>query len=238
MPFPVNKSKLRGERSKLFFDFADILDFGEILSTWNVTATVITGIDAQPDDMVFLLQQTTDTVAIQYVVLGEPGVIYEFRCEALTSFGRTLVKEQTLAVLPSVSLFPPLFGVPRTTPPYPLEVLDGCESSGAVTGGQLKVLFVFLTMPTLALETAPSFLSGTLRAPLISYSFRPEAIEQTPLMLSGTLRTILIQYSFRPEAVEQTSAFINGTLRAILISNSMWPEAVEQTPSFTGGTLV
>ena len=238
MPLPVNKTKLRGERSKLFFNFADILDFGEILSTWNVTATVITGIDAQPDDMVFLLQQTTDTVAIQYVVLGEPGVIYEFRCEALTSTGRTLVKEQTLAVLPSVSLFPPLFGVPRTTPPYPLETLDACETYHAVTSGVLRVLYVFLELPPLAVEGSGQFLSGTLRTPLISYSIRVEAVEQTSFMLSGTLRTIRINYSMRAEAVEQTSAFINGTLVAILISNSMWPEAVEQTPSFTGGTLV
>lgn len=238
MPLPVNKTKLRGERSKLFFNFADILDFGETLNTWNVTATPIVGIDTQPNEMVFLLQETTPTTAIQYVVVGEPGVIYEFRCEALTSLGRTLVKEQTLAVLPSVSLFPPLLGTPLTTPPYPVEIgPDELLSSAAFIDGTLKVLFVIYDMQVEAIESSAFFVSGLLREPLIQYSMQPEAVDNFSIFSSGILRSILIEYSMQVEAIDNVSIFTNGTLKVILVSNSMLPEAIDNVSVFTGGTL-
>ena len=238
MPLPVNKSKLRGERSKLFFNFADILDFGETLATWNVTATPIVGTDTQANEMVFLLQETTPTTAIQYVVVGEPGVIYEFRCEALTSLGRTLIKEQTLAVLPSVSLFPPLLGAPFTSPPYPVEIIgDAVEASMDALDGTLKVLFVNYGWLPEAVETQLTCLGGQLRQPLITYDIKVEAIDATISLLPSTLRTILISYVVRPEAIDAILVPVNGTLVAILITTSIRPEAIDATLTPLGGTL-
>ena len=124
-----------------------------------------------------------------------------------------------------------------TTPPYPIQVIEGIQQvTAAIENGRLMSLL------TEAVEQAGATMTaGELRSILRFYDMGPEAVEQLgATMTAGELRQLLRAYDMGAEAVEQLGAeMAAGELRQLLIRYENYPpEAVEQTgATMTAGTL-
>lgn len=99
--------KKAGETIQLSFDFSSA--FEDITSTINaasVTATVWSGTDAAPQDIISgaatIVTPVTSLPArkvLQTIIDGVPGVIYVVSCEATTASGLTAIQSGYLAIL-------------------------------------------------------------------------------------------------------------------------------------------
>lgn len=85
--------------SRLFgFDFEAELGDGEDLSTATFTMTVVEGTDASPSAMLSGSGVVSGTEALQRVIGGTAGVLYELKCTVTTTSGNTLVTCAALRV--------------------------------------------------------------------------------------------------------------------------------------------
>ena len=93
---PVDRPLLRfsrkriDENKKLSWDFANDLAAAETISTQTVTATVHSGTDASPGNIVSGSAATVGSVVTQLIVDGVDGVEYLLEFEITTSQGQTL----------------------------------------------------------------------------------------------------------------------------------------------------
>lgn len=101
-------SKLVGERVTLAFSFADIVLWGETLSSAACTVEIVSGTDAEPDEVLYLLAAVDGLSVTQQVYRGLAGVIYLIVCTTESSLGHTYIKAKYLAVLPDNDVAPPL----------------------------------------------------------------------------------------------------------------------------------
>lgn len=128
-----------------------------------------------------------------------------------------------------------------TSKPYPYEFSDSLETSSP--------LFYDVPHPfwSDSLGTsAPAFIAGSLRDPLVEYEGLPESLETSaPVFIAGELKAPLVSYEGLPEALETSAPeFIAGTLKVAIITYSNWPllaeddESLETSaPTFISGTL-
>ena len=83
------------------FDFISVLAVGETISTQVVTATVYSGTDPIPANLISgaaAVQNVTQVV--QLFTGGVTGVLYQLLCTITTSLGQTLRQMAYLAVIP------------------------------------------------------------------------------------------------------------------------------------------
>lgn len=88
-----------GDTISVSFDFSNDMSYGESIATKVVIATVVTGTDALPSDIVdgtATLEE--DTVVSQKISGAETGVVYELLCTVTTSTGQTLEQASLLAI--------------------------------------------------------------------------------------------------------------------------------------------
>lgn len=93
-------AKLLGE-TKLYnqFDFTSLLAVGETILTQVVTATVYSGTDANPQNIIDGATSVNGAVISQLITGGVLGVIYELLCKVTTIQGQTLELSGYLAVI-------------------------------------------------------------------------------------------------------------------------------------------
>jgi flagellar biosynthesis protein FliR len=84
------------------WNFISLLSVSETISSATVTATVYSGIDANPSAMISGSTTITGTVVSQKIVGGVVGVVYELLCAAVTSAGQTLQLAGYFAVIPDL----------------------------------------------------------------------------------------------------------------------------------------
>jgi hypothetical protein len=84
------------------FNFISQLAQGETISTATVTASVYTGVDANPSAVISGSASISGTVVSQKLTGGVIGVIYEILCAAVTSLGQTIQLAGYLAVIPDL----------------------------------------------------------------------------------------------------------------------------------------
>lgn len=102
MTHVVQETKFLGEVVVLPFDFSSSLAAGETISTKTVTATVYSGTDATPSNVISGAATSSGAVVSQKVTAGVLGVIYELLCQVTTSAGQTLQQSCYLAVVPDL----------------------------------------------------------------------------------------------------------------------------------------
>jgi hypothetical protein len=232
MPLPVLRSKLVSERIRVEFDFTSQLALGETIADPVVEVQVATGIDPAPEDMIASRKFLDGAKIFQWIVGGLPGVIYNLICTVQGSTGKPYKLERKLAVVPAVSLRPPLFGISLSTTIYPVNalesfqtfgdvlsgqifdsVLDDVTTFGSVISGELRSIFVEYVGPAEDITTFGNITSGSLVTPLVTYTGPFESITTLGIAVSGTLNTILIVYSnYPPENLTTFGNLTGGSL--------------------------
>jgi hypothetical protein len=96
----VFEGKRAGEVRTLTFDFANLLATAETISTQSVAATVYTGTDAAPSNVISGSASASNSIVSQKVTGGTAGNIYNLICTITTSAGQTLKISGLLAILP------------------------------------------------------------------------------------------------------------------------------------------
>lgn len=84
------------------FNFTSQLAVGETISSATVTASVYTGVDANPSAIISGSATISGAVVSQKITGGVLGVIYELLCAAVTSAGQTIQLAGYLAIIPDL----------------------------------------------------------------------------------------------------------------------------------------
>lgn len=95
-------NKFSGETKTYTFDFSSQLDSGVTISTQVVTASVYSGTDASPSDVISGAASASGAVVSQKITAGVEGVIYKLLCKITTSDSQTLELSGYTAVTPEV----------------------------------------------------------------------------------------------------------------------------------------
>ncbi len=86
------------------FDFISVLAASETISTQVVTASVYSGVDANPSAIISGAAAVQNTTQVwQLFTAGVVGVIYELLCTITTSLGQTLSISAFMAVVPDLT---------------------------------------------------------------------------------------------------------------------------------------
>lgn len=231
-------SKLIPERITVKFNFLDELEWGETLTLALSELEVVSGEDDNPNLMLRLQPViSVDGVEVtQQLRLGTAGVLYMLTIEATTSTGRTVNKSAHVAVFPSQALAPLPFGTYLSSTLYPVETMEGFDSTGfgLVQGGTVGVTID-------AFNSDFTLLSGILSGGVAVFTAPVEAFNGTSFeLLSGTINTILVSYTNYPfEGIDATSFVpLSGTITVIVISYLNYPpEGVDSSYTLLSGTL-
>lgn len=81
------------------FDFLSEMAIGETISTKVVTATVYSGVDANPSAIISGAASSSGTIVTQLITGGVVGAIYDLLCTITTSLGQTLTQAAYLAIV-------------------------------------------------------------------------------------------------------------------------------------------
>ena len=97
---------LKGVKQNVPFDFSSLLAIGETLSTEVVTATVYSGTDATPSNIISGAASASGAIVTQLIdttgANGVVGVLYELLAAVTTSAGQTLHLSGYLVVMPDL----------------------------------------------------------------------------------------------------------------------------------------
>ena len=93
--------KLVGETKTITFDFTSMLAVGETISTKSTAASVFSGVDGSPSNVISGAASNSGAVVSQGVTGGVAGTIYNLLCTITTSTSQTLILGGFLAVLPN-----------------------------------------------------------------------------------------------------------------------------------------
>lgn len=224
-------SKLIPEKITLTIDFQDEMLWGETISTTVFDVRVFSGVDANPNDILFGLSIVTGTVVQQRIIAGLPGVIYLVSCTVVGSSGNDYKKQAKLAILPSKARTPLFIADYVTSRPYPVELIESISVEGFLRDSE------FLTVPVDGFDVVASLQFGDLRSVFVEYSMSPEAIQVVPLLLSGELKVPLVTYTGAAEAIDVVPLLTAGSLKQVLITNTMAPEAIDVVATLMSGAL-
>lgn len=101
----VQPKKL-GEDGIVKFDFTSALAAGETISSATVTASVYSGTDAAPGNLIAGADTISGAIVSQLIAgsagAGVLGVIYELLCTADTSLGKRLQIASYMAIVPDL----------------------------------------------------------------------------------------------------------------------------------------
>lgn len=94
-------TKKLGESNFVFFNFASALAAGETISSATVTASVYSGVDANPNNLIAGADTIIGTQVRQLLsdAAGVLGVVYKLLCTADTSLGQRLQQSSYLAIV-------------------------------------------------------------------------------------------------------------------------------------------
>lgn len=87
-----------GETSLASFDFISQLAAGETLTGAVVTASVFSGVDGTPENIISGAEILEGTIVSQMITGGVAGVVYWLSCSVSTSTGQNLIMQAFLAV--------------------------------------------------------------------------------------------------------------------------------------------
>ena len=123
-----------------------------------------------------------------------------------------------------------------TTPPYPPEITEELTSSHEWLSGSFSIGAAD------ELESAMSFVSGTLNDILVGFDGRRDELESAMSFVSGSMVSTGFKAGYGKDELESAMSFVSGTLNDILIVYDNWPlgvasESLESAMSFVSGAL-
>lgn len=107
MATQILPDKLQTEEVTIEFDMLSRLKVGETVATAATSAVVWSGTDPTPNSIISGLPTISNSIVLQKVVAGLPGVIYLISCSVRTSNNNILINESKLAIRPSSAVTPP-----------------------------------------------------------------------------------------------------------------------------------
>lgn len=226
-------SKLVGERITVRFDFNDVLDWGETITSQVVQVSVVSGTDGAPSALLYRAASSTNNVVSQQIQLGVPGVIYKLTCRAVGSTSQLYAKETNLAILPDGSLNPPIIGTYFTSRPYPVEMTDFMHSEITFVSGRVQPQ----PFPTDYIQSDIELMSVSLFGSAEAYSFIAEGIQSTIEFQEGSVYGTAEAYSMLPEGISVDVIVMAANLYGAGVAHSILPEGVQTTISFISGSL-
>lgn len=227
-------AKFKQDVQNYVFNFSNILEPVEIIESAELSVSVFTGIDEDPEHILVGDLVYTDKQVSQVVQLGVIGVIYEFSVRVVTDLDRAYVIQARLAILPEADRA----GTRHATlilssKLYPIEFSDALRLLAEPLDGSLRKIIVELsTKDALRYTAAP--VTGSLRYAYVEYVY-PEALRYDPEPLSGSLRDALHEYTY-PEKLRYVPEPRSGMLRAALVSHT-YEESLRFSPEPLSGTL-
>ena len=222
----VLPSKLVGERITVTFEFLDELQWGEAVLEASVSISVISGVDNNPTDLLYMPAVFTGTLVRQQVWRGIPGVIYLVKCTVMGTEGTIQSKVARLAILPVVNENPPLDALYLTSRPYPIVALEYMQSASLPGNGFLVERVVELMDSTFtvlsadiygglksyslleAMDSSWGLQNVSVYGGLVGFSTN-ESMDSNFLVVSASLYGNLVSYSLN-ESVDSSFAVVSG----------------------------
>lgn len=221
----------------LSFDFTSDLIVGETISTAVASATVFTGSDPSPGDVLYQLTTIIGDMCTQKMWKGLSGVVYDVLMTIVTNTGRTVEQVVRVAIRPDDThgqgLYIPLY---YTSRPYPYYFSDQFTGNTMLTTGTLRTLIVnYVFTDQFAGHT--QLTSGTLRQIVITYTNSSDQMQGFTILTEGTLRQVVITYTDTPDEFIGTTLLKSGTLTIGRIEYANPPDFMIGSTLLTSGTL-
>lgn len=230
----VLPAKRRIDVQQYTISFANVLNTGDTISSATVAVRLFTGVDSQPELILFEAFVQTDYTITQKIQEGIPGVIYELVITVTTTLGYIHTITARLAILPDlIGATPNLSPFFLSSKPYLEYIIDGAIVSVEPLSGILREIFVFYDFVDSADVTAIP-ISGRLRDAFLTYEF-DEGLNVAAEPLDGRLRLGIHSYEFN----ENLSIFaepLDGILRDVLVTTEN-NEGLNITAVPIGGSL-
>jgi hypothetical protein len=228
------------ERILFTLNFADVIPaeaaVTAFIASYLVRIEVFTGIDPNPQDMFWAIQDVDELSISVQVQGGLPGVIYTIYVDVIIS-GEPYTKEVKIGVLPDAALIPQTYAVWVTSRPYPIFVLEGLEGSSQVIDGLLRQLLFDYFMGPEGIDGSSQVIAGELRDLLRSTIVPPEGIDGSSQVIDGLLRTLLFSTTVPPEGIDGFSLVTSGIIKNTLLTTIVPPEGIDGSSQVIGGTL-
>lgn len=230
----VLPSKRRVDVQQYTVSFANVLNTSDTISSATVVVRLFTGVDPQPELILFEAFVQTDYTITQKIQEGVPGVIYELVITVTTTLGYIHTITARLAILPELlGASPNLSPFFLSSKPYLEYIVDGITISALPLSGFLKDPFILYEFDeNVSIFAEP--IDGRLRDAFISTNYT-EGLNLSAIPIDGTLRVGLHDYTFN----ENLSLFadpIDGILReALVVTEST--EGLNLTAVPIGGSL-
>ena len=236
--YTLQDSKFVSETVSIVQDFSDLLVSEEVIvGTPTITITLLTGIDSNPNNLLYMGITTTTNTVEQRFRLGVPGCIYSIVYTVVTSFPHTYEKETFLAVLPLEGSANPQFtALLETSCFYPYEVSDQLQGSQLLLSGRLAQTFYTYFE---GLKGSQLLSSGVLTLVVIYYNEGPDGLQGSQILIGGTLTyQSFIPYNYDHEDLKSIQILISGTLVAgTLITYSYEVDSLQGSQLLLSGTL-
>lgn len=236
--YSISPAKRQAEIHIFSADFSDQLRPGETITdqSWEVTVTVVSGVDPTPSTMIPNPVTVAGNVITQQVQEGIVGVIYLVTIAITTSLNRGISEDTRIAVLPNnypaggvfISLF-------ETSWPYPIYVQPDDTLSfvpGIVHSRLDTTLFIYSNVDTLHFISGVT--GGTLDSTTQTYIWG-DTLDFTAGLTSGTLVDIIITYAFM-DTLHFAVSIKTSKLDTIVIRYS-FSDTLNFTAGITSGTL-
>lgn len=118
-----------------------------------------------------------------------------------------------------------------TSKPYPIELIDGLQSSVNWSESQ------FLSVPIDGIDPTVTITSITLVDSIETYEYETEGIDVAMAVSSITLDLRIESYSYETEGIDPTMSVIDIALRTALITHVYGAEGIDPTVSVSSITL-
>lgn len=215
---PAFPSKQIRETVRLSFDFLDLIRFGEVVSSPEVTVSVGSGVDDAPSDILSGSPSISGTTVYQLIRAGMAGVTYVLSCSVQGSGGAEYVITKSFVILSDEGSFQPT-SMPSLTGDLPDGVV-GAAYSGTldIAGGYAPY---FPEDPT---GSAPTWMAYE--------------VETNTLICSGTPSAdALASYTFTPRISDSAGSIATApqtiALTRTLAAGDLGDQTFGATPSFS-----
>lgn len=221
----------------LSFDFTSDLIVGETISTAVASATVFTGSDPSPSDVLYQLTTIIGDMCTQKMWKGLSGVVYDVLMTIVTNTGRTVEQVVRVAIRPDDThgqgLYIPLY---YTSRPYPYYFSDQITGNTTLSSGMLKTIIINYAFSD-KFSGSTILTSGILRSIIITYSNMSDSMSGSTILTSGTLHLGVVTYTDIPDAFIGSALLKSGTLTIGLVTYNNPADSMQGTTILTSGTL-
>jgi hypothetical protein len=232
----ITRSKTVNETISIVVDFTDDLQTGETITSQSCVASVFTGEDSDPSNILYMVTELHGNKVEQRIRLGIPGVIYSLDFAAVTSASRLLERQTRIAILPNIGTAIPVF-IPYylTSQPYPINSTETFQSPAIQDVSGRLALQPYM---------GPEYIRGTISDVVIdiygsgvTYSF-PDYLQGTITVSSIDIYGGGVIYDIPAESITGVIAVLSIDIYGSAVSYNIPAENLRGDISVTSITIV